>query len=178
MTEYYRGKYRVPSARAAWHGYDGGTYFVTICVADRVHAFGEVVAGEMCPTPLGIVANDYWEAIPQHHPGVTLYEFVLMPDHVHGVLELAPERQADGGGSPVDLRAVIRGYKAAVTSQARRMGIPFAWQTRFHDHVVRHQDERLRIEQYIRNNPVRWQEGREAEAWWLRLMGRRPPRSM
>ena len=54
----FRNKYRIPSARAVWHDYNGGAYFVTICTKDMAHFFGEIVDGEMCLTEIGRCADE------------------------------------------------------------------------------------------------------------------------
>src|SRR5262245_50579139 len=82
----FKGKYRIASAR--WANWDYGSnaaYFVTICTANRIHSFGEVAGGVMAFTPLGQVAVNCWKEIPAHFPFVVLDEFVVMPNHVHGI---------------------------------------------------------------------------------------------
>ena len=154
-------------------GYDyrqPGAYFVTICTAGRVRIFGEVVEDRVRLTEAGEVAAACWRAIPSHHPHVALDAFVVMPNHVHGIL-LFVEDDAEGpvGGiipnrgrdtiyrvpTPDDsvrqfgeakagsLSVVVATYKAAVTREVnRRRGAPGPplWQGRFHDHVVRLRD--------------------------------------
>ena len=85
--EKFLGKYRIPSARwAAWDYGSNAAYFVTICVTDRRHDFGEIAGEDMILSPLGHAAQDCWEEIPAHFPFVVLDEFVVMPNHVHGIL--------------------------------------------------------------------------------------------
>ena len=86
-TEKFRGRYRVSSTRwVAWDYSSDAPYFVTICVANRAHDFGKIVNGEMQLTPLGQAAQDCWDEIPAHFPFVELGGFVVMPNHVHGVV--------------------------------------------------------------------------------------------
>jgi REP element-mobilizing transposase RayT len=78
-------------------GYDYtalGAYFVTICTQDRVHMFGEVVDGDMRLNPYGRVVDTYWSRVPRHFPHVTLDAWVVMPNHVHGIIVIndAPSR--------------------------------------------------------------------------------------
>jgi len=63
-----------------------GAYFVTICAKDKEYVFGDVVNGEVRLNELGIVAMQCWNAIPQHFPNVFLDEFIVMPNHVHGII--------------------------------------------------------------------------------------------
>jgi REP element-mobilizing transposase RayT len=87
MTEKYRGKYRIPSAR--WEKWDygwNGAYFVTICTRNREAYFGDCVDGKMNLSEIGELAEKYWKEIPDHFPFVQLGAYVVMPDHVHGIV--------------------------------------------------------------------------------------------
>ena len=167
-------------------GYDyrrEGWYFVTICTKDREHYFGEVVAGKMQYSDMGQIAYDYWLDIPDHWPFVELHEFVVMPNHVHGLLKIKsnpvgslesndptgldfrvgddPKNKFMANISPKknSLSRIIGTYKAACTHMIRQVtDDPFHWQRRFHDRIVRNQQEFDRIAQYIRNNPRKWNE--------------------
>ena len=93
----FAGKYRIPSARAAWWDYSSdGVYFVTICTDKRTHFFGEVVNKEMILSTLGKIAHLYWQQIPQHFPFVLLDEFVIMPNHVHGIIVIDKSKYGNG----------------------------------------------------------------------------------
>ncbi len=161
----YQGKYRIPSARwAVWDYSANAAYFVTICIEGRAHLFGEVVNEEMMLTPLGQAAYDCWQAIPDHFPFVVLDVWVVMPNHVHGIIIID---KPDGGGGQgpnrfgpqsQNLASIIRGYKIGVTKFARAHNLPFEWQARYHDHVIRDVAEYERIRAYIIENPKRWNE--------------------
>lgn len=72
-----------------WTGYDyaqRGAYYLTICTQDRLHLFGRIVDGVLQPSPIGTLAQQCWDAIPQHMPHVDIGEFVVMPNHVHGIV--------------------------------------------------------------------------------------------
>ena len=120
---------------------------------------------------LGRIATTCWAAIPEHFPSVELDVSVVMPNHVHGIIVLH-------GGDAV-LGTIIGTYKAAVTRQSRRahVGTPYMasvqnipcarnmtcppgkiWQARYHDHVIRSEQSFKRIQEYILNNPKRWDE--------------------
>ena len=83
-------------------GYDyaqAGAYFVTVCTRDRLCALGDVVNGEMVLSPAGHLAHAAWQVLPQHYPGARLDAWVIMPNHVHGIIWLADnERQTVGAG--------------------------------------------------------------------------------
>jgi REP element-mobilizing transposase RayT len=180
----YRGKYRIPSARwAAWDYAGNAAYFITLCTAHREHCFGVIANGAMTLTPLGQAAVDCWHEIPAHFPFVVLDEFGVMPNHVHGIVVInkpttggvgmqnvvetqhvvetqnfASLRNASNrfGPQSQNLASIVRGYKIGVTKCARQNNFPFAWQDRYHDHVIRDEGEYHRIRQYICENPQRW----------------------
>ena len=170
----YKGKYRIPSARwATWDYGSNAAYFITICTKTRSHDFGAIEHKEMILTRLGQSAWDYWKAIPEHFPFVILDEFVVMPNHVHGVVVIdkpngnpvetqnfasllqqsPPISKNKFGPQSKNLASIVRGYKIGVTKFARNHNISFQWQPRYHDHVIRNTEEHDRIRQYIRNNP-------------------------
>jgi putative transposase len=83
MPDKYQNKYRISSARALWWDYGkNGAYFITICTAHRDKYFGEI--GQT--TEIGKMAHQFWMEIPSHFPFVGLDEFVIMPNHVHGII--------------------------------------------------------------------------------------------
>ena len=176
--EKFKGKYRIPSARwATWDYGSNAAYFVTICIAGRTHDFGQVVNGEMTLTSLGQSAVDCWDAIPDHFPFVVLDGFVVMPNHVHGIIiidkpgddnvetqDFAPLQQTTPknrfGPQSKNLASIVRGYKIGVTKYARQHDLPFKWQARYHDHIIRNDGEYERIRKYIHENPQKWAEDR------------------
>lgn len=87
--EKFNNKYRIESARAPWWDYSrAGTYFITICTKNREHYFGEIEDGKMVLSPTGVIVNLLWYEIPYHFQNVELDEFVVMPNHIHGILIL------------------------------------------------------------------------------------------
>ena len=87
--EKYKNKYRIPSARALWWNYGwAGAYFITICTRNREHFFGEIQNGIMHLSHTGVLADVFWHEIPHHAKNVELGAFVVMPNHVHGILIL------------------------------------------------------------------------------------------
>ena len=137
-----------------------GAYFVTICVQDRQPLFGSVVDGEMCLDANGLLARSTWTGLTTRFPSVALDEFVLMPNHLHGIV-LLTSRQAPSD-KVLDLGEVIRAFKAVTTRGVRQSGRPdFAWQRNYYEHVVRDEHDLLRIQQYIGNNPAAWADDEE-----------------
>jgi len=89
MAELFKNKYRIESTRLPDYDYSqSGYYFITICTQNRINYFGNVINGKMMLNDTGKIAVDCWMQIPQHFTQVTLDEFVIMPNHVHGVIFL------------------------------------------------------------------------------------------
>ncbi len=86
----FQNKYRIPSARLQqWNYRWAGAYFITICTKDRIHYFGGIENGKMVLSNIGILADVLWHEIKNHAQNVELGEFVVMPNHIHGVLILS-----------------------------------------------------------------------------------------
>lgn len=159
----FRDRYRIESSRRT--GWDYGSpwwYYVTLCTKKREPHFGMARDGEMVLSPMGETAKRMWAEIPEHFPQVRLDAFVVMPDHLHGLLLVMgdPDPTVRGtgapphGGSPSNpsfmsaisplagtLPVVIRSYKSAVTYWCHHNGYPdFAWQERYYDRIVQFGD--------------------------------------
>lgn len=180
-TEKFQNTFRIPSARATWNDYDSGMYFVTICTKDFVHYFGEIVNGEMVLNEFGkeCVRQIETTSIIRSDMDISIPVYVVMPNHIHLIVcidapcrdampcvsdktdEDAKHRVSTREGNKFmpqskNLASVIRGIKSAVTMYARKNNISFAWQTRFHDRIIRNKEECNRIAEYIENNPINW----------------------
>ena len=89
MSEKFQNKYRIPSARLKGFDYSSdGAYFITICTAKRKHFFGEIVDGKMQLSNTGIIVEILWHDIKRHSKNVVLGEYIIMPNHMHGILIL------------------------------------------------------------------------------------------
>jgi len=149
-----------------------GAYFVTICAQDRICLFGDVADGEMRLNDAGHVAQECWNAIPIHFPHVDLDMFVVMPNHVHGILVISDypasmrtEKSADNflsvRGTSKTVGSVVRGFKIGVTAWMRgNTAIHAVWQRNYWEHIVRDEMELNRIREYIATNPRRWETDR------------------
>ena len=152
-------------------GYDysrEGAYFVTICTQYRLCLFGEVVDGEMRLNDAGRIAEQCWLAIPNHFPHVALDAFVIMPNHIHGVLWIVGDVGAKNfsplppRGTSKTIGSVIRGFKIGVTKWFREnTDIYTVWQRNYYEHIIRTEDALHRIRRYIATNPLRWHLDRE-----------------
>ena len=89
MPEKFKNKYTIKSTRLEGYDYSqDGMYFVTICTKDREEFFGKIEDGEMVLSKIGKIAEKFWKEIPKHFPFVILDEFVIMPNHVHLIIEI------------------------------------------------------------------------------------------
>jgi REP element-mobilizing transposase RayT len=83
----FKGKYRIPSARLqTWDYGNNGAYFLTLCTHNRETYFGNIEDGNMLLSEMGQIAQKHWNEIPEHFPFVILDEFIVMPNHVHGII--------------------------------------------------------------------------------------------
>ena len=183
MNDYmilFKNKYRIETTRLRdWDYRNAGYYFVTICTKNRIQALGGIEGVDLRLSAVGEIAAQCWLEIPDHHPGAALDEFVIMPNHVHGIIVLVetlhatslqphatsliqqppqttPERMSAISPKTGSLGSVMRSYKSAVSRLARLAGHEFGWQERYWDHIVRDNQEFNRIRKYILQNPVKW----------------------
>ena len=184
MTEdKYKNRYRISSVRAAWHDYMGGAYFVTICTKDREFYFGKIEEDEMHLSEIGRYADEQFRDVSSNYPYAVIPSYVVMPNHIHAIViiddhydacrdaihrvsetEIQMEPTQNRGGitgrdNPMlyqSLGTVIRGLKARVTHYANEKGLDFAWQSRFHDRIIRDQDDMNETALYVDHNVAKW----------------------
>jgi REP element-mobilizing transposase RayT len=151
-----------------------GGYFVTIVTFQRECLFGEIASGEVRLNALGRIAAECWHAIPEHFPNAEVDAFVVMPNHIHGIIFLAgatvgathasplPERGYPHDPKPGSVGAIVGSFKSAVV---RRAGIElnsgYVWQRNYYEHMIRNQAEYERIAMYILENPSNWEQDEE-----------------
>jgi putative transposase len=162
-----------------------GCYFVTTKTKDREHYFGEIVNDKMEMSKIGQEAHKFWLEIPEHFPFVILDEFVVMPNHIHGIIIINKNNSITDnlitvgtqnlvfplsdfcdleeytnkmGSQSQNLSSIVRGFKIGVTKFAKKNKFNFQWQSRFHDRIIRHIDELDTVRNYIINNPLNWTE--------------------
>lgn len=145
------------SPRAKWHNYSGAEYFITICTKNREHFFGTVCNGTTQLTEIGKYLDEQIKNVQTRYPYAEIPLYVIMPNHIHLLVRI------DGDKTPYDRRRDVacrvpqpEKQKSSVTKFANEQKIYFGWQTRFHDHIVRNQDEMNKITDYIINNPLKW----------------------
>ncbi|MFA5814013.1 MAG: transposase [Bacteroidales bacterium] len=164
MDDSIHNKFRPQSTRlASWDYGSNGKYFLTICTAQKIQYFGLIRNSSLVSTAIGDYVKTCWESIPEHYPFVELDTFILMPDHLHGILCFGKKTHTDWnpnqfGPQIQNLAAVVRGLKSAVTSFAKANSIEFHWQPRYFDRIIRNDKELDQIREYIRDNPGKWKD--------------------
>jgi len=163
-------------------GYDyaqAGAYFVTVCAYNRECLFGEIMGEEMQVNASGEIVIACWHDIPRHFANVELDAFVVMPNHIHGIIMLrdvndpdigvgagfkpAPTLTASRHGLPEIVRA-FKTFSARRINELRQMpGVP-VWQRNYYEHIIRNEKSLHDIRRYIQENPLRWAYDRENPA--------------
>ena len=187
MQNKFKNKYRISSARLqTWDYSNNGAYFITICTQNRHHFFGHIQNQEMQLSEIGKFAEQYWYEIPNHFPMVELGNFVVMPNHVHGIL-IIDKINDESFSESVETRhclvstiktntiigssrfqnqgkntisSIVGSYKSIVTKMSRQINPNFGWQSRFHDHIIRNSKSFENIQNYIEQNPLKWNDDR------------------
>jgi REP element-mobilizing transposase RayT len=159
-------------------GYDytqDGGYFITICTHERRCLFGQCINDDITLSAWGKIAYTCWNDIPKHYSQVELDMFVVMPNHIHGILVISSgmiyhattphteqhplqERQFS---KPISgsISTIVGVYKAGVTREINRISDKphVIWQRNYYEHIIRSEKELMQIRQYIENNPANWQ---------------------
>lgn len=144
------------SPRADFHDYSGGTYFITICTRDKRHYFGEIHNGEMYLNAIGEYCEQQLKQISTHYPYAEMALYVIMPNHIHFIVGINRTHEPCVPTTRTPLSVVIGGLKRDITLFARRNNIDFAWQSRYHDHIIRGKQDGKRISEYILHNVTQW----------------------
>lgn len=149
-----------------------GLYFITICCKNRQCLLGNIVDNEMNLNNLGEMVRECWLKIQNYYPQVNLHPFVIMPNHIHGIIEIASNEnwgecdsplhnQSTFNGTSQTIGAMIRGFKAGVTSWARKNKEHYdIWQRNYYEHIIRNEKSYNQIIEYIENNPILWEQDR------------------
>ncbi len=148
-----------------------GQYFVTICAFEMRCIFGKIEKCKVHLSRIGEIATEFWLRIPQHFPEVAVDPFVIMPNHLHGILSikdrarhavpLREEHHPEGFRKPIEgsIPTVIRSYKSAVTKRVREaLGNKTieVWQSNYFERVLRNGKEFGDASRYIIENPLKW----------------------
>jgi len=185
MPEKFKNKYRISSTRLPYWDYGwNGAYFITICTKNRVCFFGEIKNGKMIFSEIGRLAHKFWNEIQNHFPFVVLDEFVIMPNHVHGIIIIdkptdehktnnvavvetrhrlvsttrtTPAQNRFRNPGKNNISSIIGSYKSVVSKHAHQIDEIFNWQPRFYDRIIRNAKEFYKIRKYIRYNSAKWE---------------------
>ena len=175
----FKGKYRVESTRLrGWDYASAGWYFVTLCTRNRECVWGEVVNGAVRLSPMGEIVAEEWRKTEQIRANVALDEWVIMPNHVHGIIVIknnpivetphveTPHVETPRRGvstlKPDSLGSIIGQIKSVCTKRIWAAGFTdFNWQARFYDHIIRSEQSLKAIREYIANNPLNWESDKD-----------------
>lgn len=162
----FKNKYRIESARLRnWDYSSDGTYFITIMTKNRQCFWGEINSGKMILNDLGTIIQRNWDEIPHHFPFIKLDEMIVMPNHIHGILMIETPNLGVSAiknannqkqWKPGTIGVVINQFKRICTINSRKINPEFGWQSRFHDHIIRNDNDLNRIRKYIKDNPQMW----------------------
>ncbi len=152
-------------------GYDyskNGAYFVTICTQNRECLFGTIVDGEMQLNQFGKIAADTWNWLRNQYNYVVLDQWVVMPNHLHGIIVINNDCRGGSRTAPTvnrkPLGRLIGAFKTVSTkhiNQIRTTPGVRIWQRNYWEHIIRNDGDLNRIRQYIMDNPIKWETDRE-----------------
>jgi putative transposase len=178
----FADKYLVKSSRLNnWDYSSSGYYFITICTLNHNNFFGKIIDNQMELSNRGEITKQCLIDIPKHFPNVQLDKYVVMPNHIHFLVhvetpDLASLQEKSNVGlikyshnnhpnyyfrlnqkSKQLIPKIIQQFKSSVKRECNKQNLFFAWQTRFHDHIIRNQKEYFTIKKYIQNNIKNWE---------------------
>ena len=163
----FQNRYRVESTRLAdWDYSSRGWYFITLCTRDKECSLGRAADGQIVLSGAGVIAETEMKAVPSHYENVIIDRYVVMPNHVHAIVVI----EGDNIYSPVETRLaasqargrgrlphIVGSYKSGVSRICHAKGLSgFAWQARFHDHILRSNASVNAVRDYIDRNPQNW----------------------
>ena len=175
---------RKPNRLQYYHYSKPGYYLATICAQNRIYYFGQVEEAQMRLSDIGQIATHCWRAIPEHFHNATLDEFVVMPNHIHGIIVIKGNNSSlhDDGDDVGNndrcsfrnarnmqlLPKIISQYKSSVTRTIRKQwnNHRFGWQKSFYERVIRNDEDLYRVRAYIQNNPLNWELDKNNLANW------------
>lgn len=186
MEGLYQDRYNINSTRLSGWDYSlSAYYFVTICTHNRVEYFGDVLidndgVASVALSDVGKIARNCWLDISNHFFNIMLDEWVIMPNHMHGIIQIdkikfggfgrdeAMPRLYTGkhpqmskiSPQPQSLPVIIGSFKSAVSYKCHKQNLDFHWQPRFYDRIIRTEQSLYKIRQYIKNNPSMWRRDR------------------
>ena len=156
------------------------SYYVTICSFQKKCIFSQIEKDKVILSPLGNIIREEWEKTGEVREGILIEDYVIMPNHIHGILTFLDGKNPNeissilqplrsfGGSEQNSLSVIIGQIKSIVTKRAQKeLGIEQVWQRGFYDHIIRNEKDMIRIKDYIWTNPINWyfdHENPEAES--------------
>ena len=141
----------------------GGAYFVTLCAWQHKCFFAEIVDGERQLSAVGQIAHQTWEWLGDQYDHVQLDEWVVMPNHLHGIIVINEGRNAKAGGLK-SLGRLIGAFKTVSTKRINELRHSLGsvvWQRNYYERVIRNEHELAGTREYIVNNPMKWELDKE-----------------
>ncbi|GHT91575.1 hypothetical protein FACS1894116_00350 [Betaproteobacteria bacterium] len=137
-----------------------GAYFVTLCVHDRACRFGNLVNGEMQRSEAGQIVAATWDWLALQYSPVELDAWVMMPNHVHGIIVIGDHLKSECIAKRKPLSGLVGAFKTVSTkriNELRQTPGEKLWQRNYWEHVIRNEAELTHIREYIQNNPIQWE---------------------
>ncbi len=138
-----------------------GLYFITICTHNKLCLFGQIDNMEMCLNDAGLMINHHWPILTDRFNGIKLNEFIVMPNHFHGIIETIGDitdpptvGEIVGAFKSITTNVYIRGVKQNNWPRFDKK----IWQRNYYEHVIRDEESYLKISEYIQTNPLKWLE--------------------
>lgn len=136
-------------------------YFVTVKVQNRNCYLGQVRNGKVTKTIYGEIVENQWNWLANQYPYVVLHALIVMPDHIHGIIEIDGENITEGKIKP--LPELIGAFKTTSSKKIHQANnIEFIWHRSFHDRIIRNENEYRFMVNYIYDNPQRWQSRKDS----------------
>jgi putative transposase len=158
-----------------------GAYFVTICTYKKANWFGEIEDGEVRLNKFGLIINAEWLKTTEIRTGINIDSFIVMPNHLHGIIVIAEQSGATRRVAPTSLRSgslgsIIGQFKSKATKTIRRNGLgDFRWQRNYYEHIIRNDSDMNGVRQYIASNASNWDTDEENPRMIKKAFGRGDP---
>lgn len=180
--EKFRNTFRISSLRLKeWDYSEEGWYFVTICVKNHACVFGKIKNGICELNEIGRMVQKFWEATPNHFVSTELDEFIIMPNHLHGIIVINKKVETQHCCvstrksntfyylKPASLSVIIRSFKSICTREINKKfpDLHFQWQSRFYEHIIRSTESLEKIQKYIHFNAEKWEDDTENPKYFL-----------
>ena len=156
-------RHRKPNRLKYYDYSNSGWYYVTICTKDHKNYFGEIEHEKMILNQIGIIVDDSWLKIEKLHQYVEIDNYVIMPNHIHGIIIINDVVDANFASTTdrtkMELSKLIQQFKRAVSLRIKaiKLNSNFKWQRSFYDRIIRNERELYNIRKYIEQNPLKWE---------------------